>query len=67
MKKTLLFVTTSLGYGGAAKILCFVAASLSECDYEVHIANIMTTDKVSHRNCPKPSKFIQHHRIRVKV
>lgn len=44
MRNTLLFVTTSLGYGGAAKILCFVAKSLSKQGYGVHIANIMSTD-----------------------
>lgn len=44
MKKTVLFVTASLGYGGAAKILSFVASSLSEIGYKVHIANIMSTD-----------------------
>ena len=44
MRNTLLFVTTSLGYGGAAKILCFVAKSLSKQGYDVHIANIMSTD-----------------------
>lgn len=43
MRKTLLFITTSLGYGGAAKILCFIAQSLSDRGYNVHIANIKST------------------------
>lgn len=45
MKKTLLFVTTDLGYGGVAKVLCFVANSLDKLGYDVHIANIMSTNK----------------------
>ena len=43
MRKTLLFITTSLGYGGAAKVLCFIAQSLSARGYNVHIANIKST------------------------
>lgn len=43
MGKTLLFITTSLGYGGAAKVLCFVAQALSDRGYNVHIANIKST------------------------
>ena len=45
MERTLLFVTAGLGYGGAEKILCFVANSLNQLGYRVHIANMQTTDK----------------------
>ena len=40
-----LFITCSLGYGGAAKMLNFVAESLAERGHTVHIANIQTTYK----------------------
>ncbi len=52
MKKTLLFVTSSLSYGGAAKVLCFVATSLGEMGYDVHIANIMSTDTKVEQKLP---------------
>ena len=53
MKKTLLFITTSFGYGGASKVLTFVAASLSQLGYNVHIVNIMTTSNEILQNIPE--------------
>jgi Glycosyltransferase len=43
--KNLLFVTTSISYGGASKILCYIANSLSSRGYNVSIANIQTTGR----------------------
>lgn len=45
--KKILFVTPSLGFAGAAKMLAFVANQLFVRGNEVHIANLnITTDKV---------------------
>lgn len=45
--KKILFVTPSLGFAGAAKMLTFVANQLFLRGNEVHIANLnITTDKV---------------------
>lgn len=43
--KSVLFITTSISYGGASKILCFIANSLHERGYDVNIANLKTTGK----------------------
>lgn len=40
----ILFITASLSFGGAEKMLCFVASSLSERGYNVFIANLSCTD-----------------------
>ena len=46
MSKTLLFITASMGYGGASKVLCFIAQSLSDLGYDSHIANLMITSNI---------------------
>ena len=61
MKETLLFITTSLGYGGAAKILCFVARSLSDLGYDVHIANIKSTYNGVEQTLPERIKVHDAH------
>ena len=45
--KNILFITASIGFGGAAKMLCFVANSLSQRGYNVTIANIKNTTNTS--------------------
>lgn len=45
-KMNILFITSSLGYGGASKMLRFVAESLAKRGYQVHIANIKSTNNV---------------------
>lgn len=42
-KKNILFITPSLGFGGAAKMLIFVAESLAERGHRVCITNINST------------------------
>ena len=39
----ILFITPSLGFGGAAKMLSFVAESLTARGYNVKIANLENT------------------------
>lgn len=39
----ILFITNSISFGGAAKMLCFVAESLAERGHSVVIANLKTT------------------------
>lgn len=39
----ILFITNSLGFGGAAKILCFVAENLAIRGHSVNIVNLKTT------------------------
>lgn len=53
------FITSSLGYAGAAKMLCFVAESLMLRGHEIHIINIKTTndDEVSERSLPESIKI----------
>ena len=41
--KRILFITNSLNFGGAAKMLAFVASSLAERGHGVYIANLNTT------------------------
>lgn len=43
----ILFITSSLGFGGAAKMLSFVAESLDERDHRVCIANLKGTKNVT--------------------
>lgn len=45
--KNLLFITSSTSFGGAAKILCFIAESLAERGYNVTIANLKITQNVT--------------------
>ena len=60
--KNILFITNSLGFGGASKMLCFVAESLAERGYQVHIANRKaTTDVTGYERVV--SEKIQVHRI----
>lgn len=54
MGKRLLFITTGLSYGGAAKMLSFVAESLYRRGHNVHIANIGTTSKNDNRQSLPP-------------
>lgn len=42
MKKSIVFITNSIGFAGAAKMLCFVAESLAERGHKVHICNLQT-------------------------
>ncbi len=42
--KNILFITGSIGFGGAAKILCFVANSLCERGYNIFIVNLKSTN-----------------------
>lgn len=42
-KKNIFFITPSLGFGGASKMLIFVAESLAARGHKVRIANIKTT------------------------
>lgn len=44
MKKNILFVTPSMGYGGAAKMLNFVSESLAERGHCVTVANLKHTN-----------------------
>ena len=39
----ILFITNSISFGGAAKMLCFVAESLADRGHSVVIANLKTT------------------------
>ena len=39
----IVFVTPSIGLGGASKMLCFVAESLADRGHEVHIINLKST------------------------
>ena len=41
--KNIVFITSSIGYGGAAKMLCFVAESLSKRGHKVAICNFSAT------------------------
>lgn len=43
----MLFITASLSFGGAAKMLAFVAEAMLERGHEVHIANLLTTANVT--------------------
>lgn len=43
----IMFVTNSIGFGGAAKMLCFIAQSLSERGHTVVISNLKMTEDVS--------------------
>lgn len=45
--KNILFITASVGFGGAAKMLVFIANSLSNRGYNVSIANIKSTTNKS--------------------
>ncbi len=45
MGKNILFLTNSISYGGAAKMLCFVANELSKREFSVSILNYDTTIK----------------------
>ena len=42
--KNILFISNSISFGGAAKILCFVANSLAERDYNISIVNLNNTN-----------------------
>jgi len=44
-KKNILFLTNSISYGGAAKMLCFVANELQKRGFNVSILNYNTTQK----------------------
>lgn len=61
MKGTLLFITASLGYGGAAKILCFVAGALDGLGYDIHIANIKSTYSGVEQKLPETIKVHDVH------
>ena len=39
----IVFITNSISFGGAAKMLCFVATSLAKRGHKVHIVNLRTT------------------------
>ena len=39
----IVFVTPSIGLGGASKMLCFVAESLAQRGHEIHIINLKST------------------------
>lgn len=43
----LMFITASISYGGASKMLCFVAESLSKRGHEVCVANLNNTVNVT--------------------
>ena len=43
----LLFISSSLGFGGASKVLCFIAEALAERDYRVHIVSLNNTRDVT--------------------
>lgn len=45
--KNILFITNSIGFGGASKMLCFVAESLAMRGYQVHIINRKSTMDIS--------------------
>lgn len=44
MRKNILFLTNSISYGGAAKMLCFVASRLQKKDFNVSILNYNSTE-----------------------
>lgn len=43
----ILFITRSMGFGGAAKMLCFVAESLQSRSHDVCIVNMKSTGNIS--------------------
>lgn len=43
----ILFITNSIGFGGASKMLCFVAESLAQRGHKVIIANLKATGNVT--------------------
>lgn len=43
----IVFVTGSIGLGGAAKMLCFVAESLAQRGHEIHIVDLNTNQNAS--------------------
>lgn len=45
--RRILFITSSISFGGAEKILCFVAESLAARGYQVTIVNLSTTQNVT--------------------
>ena len=45
--KNLLFITSSISFGGAAKMLCFVAESLAKRGHNVSIVNLKETKNVT--------------------
>ncbi len=46
----IVFITSSIGYGGASKMLCFVAESLAQRGHNVFVCNISSTcDTVEYR------------------
>ncbi len=45
--QNVLFITNSVGFGGAAKMLCFMAESLAERGKKVLIVNLKTTGNIS--------------------
>ena len=76
----IVFVTPSIGLGGAAKMLCFVAESLSERGHKVHIINLRTTfvnesservlsDKINYyvAECAKNQRFKRFEQIKAIV
>lgn len=48
----ILFITASLGFAGASKMLCFVAESLSDREHNVCIANLKGTQDVTNYQRP---------------
>ena len=55
------FITNSIGFGGASKILCFVAESLAERGHSVLIMNLRGTADVSGYERPVSQKIALHH------
>ena len=43
MSKNILFLTNSISYGGAAKMLCFVANELQKRNFNISIINYNST------------------------
>ena len=56
----IVFVTGSIGLGGASKMLCFVAESLAQRGHEIHIVDLNTNQNASGYQRPVSEKIVLH-------